>query len=247
MLRARRSIMVVGWDLHSGLQLVRGDADRDHPRQLGRFIDHLAHRRKVYFPRISSEPKVTLLVHAKVMVIDDNFLRVGSSNLSNRSLGLDSECDMAIAAAPSSPEARAIAAFRERRGLLDLRLAVRGHRLALLATHLGLGPAERRHQVRRILAHLDTITADTFVVLGDFNEWLHWGRPLRALNLRLGPSPRLPSFPATCPLVAIDRLWIHPAHRLQSCRVHVAAPARIASDHLPLVADIDLSTPSDTG
>lgn len=34
-------------------------------------------------------------VHSKVMVVDDRLARVGSSNLSNRSMGLDSECDLA--------------------------------------------------------------------------------------------------------------------------------------------------------
>ena len=39
-----------------------------------------------------------IYVHAKVMVIDDVLLRVGSSNLNNRSMGLDTECDLAIEA-----------------------------------------------------------------------------------------------------------------------------------------------------
>ncbi|MFC4254769.1 phospholipase [Altererythrobacter xixiisoli] len=40
-----------------------------------------------------------IYVHAKVSIVDDRFLRVGSSNLNNRSLGLDSECDVIIDAA----------------------------------------------------------------------------------------------------------------------------------------------------
>lgn len=39
---------------------------------------------------------VAIYVHAKVMIVDDRFLRIGSSNLNNRSLGFDSECDVAI-------------------------------------------------------------------------------------------------------------------------------------------------------
>src|SRR5690606_8350781 len=38
-------------------------------------------------------------VHAKVSIVDDRLLRVGSANLNNRSLGLDSECDVVIDAA----------------------------------------------------------------------------------------------------------------------------------------------------
>lgn len=54
-----------------------------------------------------------VIVHSKVMVVDDWFLRVGSANLNNRSTGLDSECDIALEA--TDDEARAaIRAFRAR-------------------------------------------------------------------------------------------------------------------------------------
>jgi phospholipase D1/2 len=39
-----------------------------------------------------------IYVHAKVMVVDDRVLRVGSSNINNRSMGFDTECDLAIEA-----------------------------------------------------------------------------------------------------------------------------------------------------
>jgi uncharacterized membrane protein YdjX (TVP38/TMEM64 family) len=37
-----------------------------------------------------------ITVHAKLMISDDRFLRLGSANASNRSMGLDSECDLAL-------------------------------------------------------------------------------------------------------------------------------------------------------
>lgn len=43
----------------------------------------------------------TIIVHAKLAIIDDVLLRVGSSNINNRSLGLDSECDLSLE--PSGP------------------------------------------------------------------------------------------------------------------------------------------------
>lgn len=49
---------------------------------------------------------VPIMIHSKVMIVDDRFLRVGSSNLNNRSLGLDTECDLAIEAAPDDRERR---------------------------------------------------------------------------------------------------------------------------------------------
>lgn len=54
-----------------------------------------------------------VIVHSKVTVIDDRLLRVGSTNLNNRSLGFDSECD--IAAVAETPEQRdAVRVLRDR-------------------------------------------------------------------------------------------------------------------------------------
>lgn len=90
-------------------------------------------RLRVYYPRISKKADVSLMVHAKIMVIDDCFVRIGSSNLSNRSLGLDSECDLAIAAEPNSAPAQAIITFRN----------------TLLAEHLGVVPEQVKEAVSR--------------------------------------------------------------------------------------------------
>ncbi len=76
----------------------------------------------IFYPRLAVDPEITLMVHAKVMVIDENFVRIGSSNLSNRSLGFDSECDLAIATEQEKPSSRTIASFRNQ----------------LLAEHLGV-------------------------------------------------------------------------------------------------------------
>jgi uncharacterized membrane protein YdjX (TVP38/TMEM64 family) len=84
-------------------------------------------RLRLYYPRLADHPRSLLTVHAKVMVIDDLFLRVGSSNLSNRSMGLDSECDLAIAAGSDDE---------------DLRQAIAGIRTRLLAEHLDRAPGE---------------------------------------------------------------------------------------------------------
>jgi phospholipase D1/2 len=69
-----------------------------------------------------------IYVHAKVMIVDDAVLRVGSANLNNRSMGLDSECDLMI-------DARLAA----NRGAGE---AIARLRFDLLAEHLGAGPAE---------------------------------------------------------------------------------------------------------
>jgi phosphatidylserine/phosphatidylglycerophosphate/cardiolipin synthase-like enzyme/uncharacterized membrane protein YdjX (TVP38/TMEM64 family) len=67
----------------------------------------------VYFPDVPGLDEGCMMVHAKLMIVDDKSLRIGSSNLSNRSFGLDSECDLAIVA-EDQDTARAICNLRRR-------------------------------------------------------------------------------------------------------------------------------------
>ena len=55
-----------------------------------------------------NEAGTPIYVHAKVLTIDDRLLRVGSSNLNNRSMGFDTECDLAIEAIPGEQSAEEI-------------------------------------------------------------------------------------------------------------------------------------------
>lgn len=129
--------------------------------------------------------------------------------------------------------------YREPRGVIDVELDINRRKVAVLATHLGLIAGERRQQVARILSKLEATSADAIILLGDFNEWFSLGRPLRWLHQQLKPTPALATFPARRPLFGLDRIWIHPAERLISLQVHDTALSKVASDHLPLVADVD--------
>jgi phosphatidylserine/phosphatidylglycerophosphate/cardiolipin synthase-like enzyme/uncharacterized membrane protein YdjX (TVP38/TMEM64 family) len=87
----------------------------------------VADRVRLVFPHVGSRRsrQADVMVHSKVMVVDDRLLRIGSANLCNRSMALDSECDLVIEAQDD--------ATRE---------AVRGVRDRMLAEHLGASPAE---------------------------------------------------------------------------------------------------------
>ncbi|MGD8843378.1 MAG: VTT domain-containing protein [Gammaproteobacteria bacterium] len=78
-------------------------------------------RLRVYYPYQEGLGEDCISVHAKLMIVDDHLLRVGSANTSNRSMGLDSECDLAIEA-DSEETRRTIRRLRE----------------CLLAEHLGV-------------------------------------------------------------------------------------------------------------
>lgn len=127
---------------------------------------------------------------------------------------------------------------REPRGALDADVDCDGQLLRVVATHLGLRPAERRHQIRRLLDVFDTEEMPV-ILLGDINEWFMWGRALRLLVSHFQPVPAPATFPSRWPIFALDRIWIRPRHRLVHVEVHATPLARVASDHLPLVAHID--------
>lgn len=69
-------------------------------------------RLRAYYPIVPELGDEHVIVHAKLMVVDDRLVRVGSANLSNRSMGLDSECDLAIEALGEERTKRAITNFR---------------------------------------------------------------------------------------------------------------------------------------
>ncbi len=69
----------------------------------------------VYYPHIDGLDDGTCIdLHSKVMIVDDEWLRVGSSNLSNRSMGMDSECDVTFEARGKARIGEAIRRFRDR-------------------------------------------------------------------------------------------------------------------------------------
>jgi len=127
---------------------------------------------------------------------------------------------------------------REPRGALAATVKVGETLVHVLAAHLGLRIHERRFQVRQILEYLDSVRNALLVVLGDFNDWLPGRSVVHVLDDRLGKPPRPASFPARRPIVALDRIWVHPTAALRRVFTHATATARLASDHLPVVADI---------
>jgi endonuclease/exonuclease/phosphatase family metal-dependent hydrolase len=129
----------------------------------------------------------------------------------------------------------------ERRGAIQASLAVNGIGLHVVATHLGLRLRERRRQIRKIADALPADLRLPAVIMGDFNYWgpvARWAfRSLAAPGL----GHRSPmSFPSSFPLLALDRIRARGDCRLLSLSAHRSALARKASDHLPVIADLEL-------
>jgi endonuclease/exonuclease/phosphatase family metal-dependent hydrolase len=132
---------------------------------------------------------------------------------------------------------------REPRGALDVDFEVAGSVVRVIGTHLGLLPRERRHQVQLILETVADQQEGLTVLLGDINEWLVSGRPLRWLHRRFGECHGQRTYPAWFPVFALDRIWVHPRDALLRFEAKNTAEARAASDHLPVRAELALTAP----
>jgi len=129
---------------------------------------------------------------------------------------------------------------REPRGAIELKLQLNAIELQIIATHLGLRPGERRQQVERLIPLFSESSANIKILLGDLNEWFLWGRPLRSLYRVFGRTPAPPTFPVRWPWFALDRVWVQPLSVLDHLQVHKSVMASQASDHLPLVAELNI-------
>src|SRR5690349_102831 len=118
-------------------------------------------RFRVYYPHVPGLAEGACLdVHSKLMVVDGELLRVGSSNVSCRSMAVDSECDLVI----------------ESRGRADHARAIRGFRTRLLAEHLDRPVAEVARRLDTGASLIATIEAlagreRTLRKLEDLPEW----------------------------------------------------------------------------
>ena len=128
---------------------------------------------------------------------------------------------------------------REPRGCLRVDLDVKGTPLHVFNCHLGLALSERRKQLallRRFVRDSARLVGPR-VLVGDFNEW-HRGPITRGLRREFSsPMRRMRrTHPAMFPLFALDRIYWDVELQGQEFHVHRSRLARLASDHLPVVA-----------
>ena len=129
---------------------------------------------------------------------------------------------------------------REPRGVVDARFETGGPACRMLATHLGLDWRERREQIGR-LAELIRDDQGPVVLLGDFNILigkLGFGQ-LRRVGMR---ATHVRSFPTwSVPLLALDRVLVREPSSLIRHWRHCSPSTTVASDHFPLVAELELA------
>jgi len=143
--------------------------------------------------------------------------------------------------------------WQEPRSALWARIDVGGHIVNVITTHLGLGPTERAMQVKALLGPewIGGISPDEPVVLcGDFNA-LPGSLPYKLAAARLrdvqaaGPGFRpAGTFSSVQPLVRLDHIFTSAHFERQTVLVVRTDLTRVASDHLPLVADLRVASAS---
>jgi endonuclease/exonuclease/phosphatase family metal-dependent hydrolase len=133
----------------------------------------------------------------------------------------------------------------EPRGAIRADLAYGDKRLRVVGMHLDLSGLRRRQQIRQVLAHLERCdsvdgAAPPAVLLGDFNEWAPHGGCLREFGAGWRVLAPGRSFPSRRPIAQLDRIVLSPHWELRELRVHHSSLAATASDHLPVVARLEL-------
>ncbi|HUR27684.1 MAG TPA: VTT domain-containing protein [Planctomycetota bacterium] len=99
------------------------------------FEADLHKRLRLLYPLASKARNVSTFVHTKLLVVDDLHLRIGSANLSSRSLGMDSECDLVVAGAGDARVRARIAAVRDR--LIAEHFGLAGEAVTAAVAHHG--------------------------------------------------------------------------------------------------------------
>ena len=134
---------------------------------------------------------------------------------------------------------------REPRCCQRVDLAVSDHTVHLYNVHLGTSLRERRHQAVRLAAFVhDRRVTGPKLVLGDFNEWTRGlattmlSEKLHSIDL-FAHLKRRRTYPGVLPLLHLDHIYYEGA-RVEVRHVELPRTRRtlIASDHLPLVADL---------
>ena len=145
---------------------------------------------------------------------------------------------------------------RKRRGCLHTRLrTVRPHssehRIDVFNLHLGLSARERQSQIGLLARaqEFESVPENVACLLaGDFNDWLAQLHPIvyemlgfkSATQHRFGYQATIRTYPSFSPTGALDKIYYRGPLRLVAARSCRLAVSRIASDHLPIVAEFEM-------
>jgi endonuclease/exonuclease/phosphatase family metal-dependent hydrolase len=126
---------------------------------------------------------------------------------------------------------------RHLRGAVFAEGAVRGATFTVSGSHLATDAAERPSQAQYWKAELDKLDGPV-IVAADLNEGPGGGAWRTIEDGLIGSTGDAPTFPATVPSRRIDGLFVSPGVTIEHYEIISTDRARVASDHLPVVADL---------
>lgn len=133
---------------------------------------------------------------------------------------------------------------REPRGIVEALVRIQNRTARVCTTHFGLRATERVSQARRLACLLFRSPEPALrVAMGDLNDWIPGSPFIRPLLSCFPPTASPRSFPSTFPFLALDRVLTRgTGDERVRVTAHRSSAARVASDHLPVVANVFLPT-----
>jgi endonuclease/exonuclease/phosphatase family metal-dependent hydrolase len=136
-----------------------------------------------------------------------------------------------------------------RRGAVAARVHRGGASLVVASIHLGLDADERLRHRRELVGLVDRFESDVTVLAGDINERPEqptW-QALAAEFVDIGAGDATPTFSVKDPRRRIDGVFVRGPARTKAYRVVDDADVLVASDHRPVVVDLELGGPKGSG
>lgn len=130
----------------------------------------------------------------------------------------------------------------EPRGVVTATLGIGGTSVSVFGMHLDLSGLWRVRQARTIAAMGDTARSERpTVLMGDLNEWRSISGCFREFGKHFALLDPGPSFPSRRPLGRLDRIMHCDRLKVVACGVHRSPLATVASDHLPVWAELTVA------
>ncbi len=130
----------------------------------------------------------------------------------------------------------------EPRGAIIADLTVEGRALRAVGTHLGLTHGMRVRQAHHIMLELARFAPRPTIILGDMNTWQPQGGCIAIFSERFAFATPSATFHASRPVAALDRIGVTEGIAVRDQGVVREGWAARASDHLPLWAELELTS-----
>lgn len=129
----------------------------------------------------------------------------------------------------------------EPRGAILVEFDWQGQMVRMISGHFGLTPKYRQKQFQSVSDTLKSLPELPTILLGDFNEWRNQ-RGFEALPINFKLHTPGKTYPAIRPIAPLDRIATSHSIRVTETGVFKQGRAMIGSDHLPIWADLHLTT-----